>query len=39
MPRFGEFLFTINGRRPVNGFQLHKQRLDAFMARDRLGRA
>jgi integrase len=31
MPRFGEFLFTINGRRPVNGFQLHKQRLDAFM--------
>ena len=31
MPRFGEFLFTINGRRPVNGFQLHKQRLDALM--------
>ena len=34
MPRFGEFLFTINGRRPVNGFQLHKQRLDELMGVD-----
>jgi len=31
LPRFGGFLFTLNGHRPVNSFSKAKARLDALM--------
>jgi Arm DNA-binding domain/Phage integrase family len=34
LPRCGPYLFTFNGRHPVNGFQLNKQRLDELMGVD-----
>jgi integrase len=34
VPRFGPYLFTFNGKRPVNNFQIQKKRLDQFMGVD-----
>jgi integrase len=34
LPRFGDYLFTFNGRRPVNSFQVAKKRLDQLMGVD-----
>lgn len=32
LPRFGEFVFTTNGRTPVSGFSKAKAQLDAYIA-------
>jgi intergrase/recombinase len=34
LPRFGPYLFTFDGKRPVNNFQIQKKRLDQFMRVD-----